>query len=229
MSQSNEFLLNNALAEDFQQMLRPYYLTQKLLCASKYSIKDNFVLPNSRVYYTFVVLVLCFITYTYFADSLTTPCTIANECPLITDVHNLLAHLILTVCVIVQTESAVKLLITLQGVDRKLKTFGVPKLPYFVERNWCSTIFVQLYFILGLQLHLIDVYYQFSDITSGDRMDEECKGASQKMTKNILRLCNVRFSKMRVCGLFIVDAALPLRLISLTATYCIVLLQFAFL
>ncbi|GBP83601.1 hypothetical protein EVAR_61215_1 [Eumeta japonica] len=55
------------------------------------------------------------------------------------------------------------------------------------------------------------------------------KRASQKAIKNILRLCNVRFSKMRVCGLFIVDAALPLRLISLAATYCIVLLQFAFL
>ncbi|GBP90578.1 hypothetical protein EVAR_56740_1 [Eumeta japonica] len=67
MSQSNEFLLNNALAEDFQQMLRPFYLTQRLLCASKYIIKDSFVLPNSKAYCAVKVLVLCFIIYAYFA------------------------------------------------------------------------------------------------------------------------------------------------------------------
>ncbi|GBP90574.1 hypothetical protein EVAR_56736_1 [Eumeta japonica] len=54
-------------------------------------------------------------------------------------------------------------------------------------------------------------------------------GVFRKTIKNLLRLCNVRFSKMRVCGLFTVDAILPLRLLGLMATYCIVLLQFAFL
>ncbi|GBP90577.1 hypothetical protein EVAR_56739_1 [Eumeta japonica] len=39
----------------------------------------------------------------------------------------------------------------------------------------------------------------------------------------------INSAKMRVCGLFTVDAALPLRLMSLVTTYCIVLLQFAFL
>ncbi|GBP83613.1 hypothetical protein EVAR_61227_1 [Eumeta japonica] len=51
----------------------------------------------------------------------------------------------------------------------------------------------------------------------------------RRTAKNILRLYDIRFSKMNVCGLFIVDAALPLRLVGLIATYCIVLLQFAFL
>ncbi|GBP61924.1 hypothetical protein EVAR_44980_1 [Eumeta japonica] len=55
------------------------------------------------------------------------------------------------------------------------------------------------------------------------------RSISQKTAKNILRLCDVRFSKMRPCGLFAVDAALPLQLLGLVATYCIVLLQFAFL
>ncbi|GBP61936.1 hypothetical protein EVAR_44992_1 [Eumeta japonica] len=55
------------------------------------------------------------------------------------------------------------------------------------------------------------------------------QGAFRKTFKNLLRLCNVRSSKMRLCGLFAVDAALPLRLLGLMATYCIVLLQFAFL
>ncbi|GBP76651.1 Vacuolar protein sorting-associated protein 73 [Eumeta japonica] len=54
------------------------------------------------------------------------------------------------------------------------------------------------------------------------------RSAFRKTIKNILRLCNVK-SKMRVCGLFTVDAALPLRLLGLVATYYIVLLQFAFL
>ncbi|GBP61922.1 hypothetical protein EVAR_44978_1 [Eumeta japonica] len=43
-----------------------------------------------------------------------------------------------------------------------------------------------------------------------------------------LRCSLVRSSK-RVCGLFAVDAALPLRLLGLVTTYCIVLLQIAFL
>ncbi|GBP78775.1 hypothetical protein EVAR_59565_1 [Eumeta japonica] len=51
----------------------------------------------------------------------------------------------------------------------------------------------------------------------------------QKAAKNILRLFNTKFSKLRMCGFFAVDAALPLRLMGHIATYCIVLLQFAFL
>ncbi|GBP61927.1 hypothetical protein EVAR_44983_1 [Eumeta japonica] len=67
MAHSNEHLLNNALCDDFQQMLRPYYWTQRLLCASKYSIKDNFVLPNSRAYCAVAVFLLCFVTSAYVA------------------------------------------------------------------------------------------------------------------------------------------------------------------
>ncbi|GBP68784.1 hypothetical protein EVAR_83517_1 [Eumeta japonica] len=37
-------------------------------------------------------------------------------------------------------------------------------------------------------------------------------GEYQKTAKNVLRLCNTNSAKMRVCGLFTVDAALPLRL-----------------
>ncbi|GBP24941.1 hypothetical protein EVAR_12608_1 [Eumeta japonica] len=53
--------------------------------------------------------------------------------------------------------------------------------------------------------------------------------ALRRAAKNVMRLCSVRHAKMRVFGLFAVDAALPLRLAGLIATYCIVLLQFAFL
>ncbi|GBP76656.1 RNA-directed DNA polymerase from mobile element jockey [Eumeta japonica] len=67
MSQGNEYLLNNTLTEDFLLMLRPYYLIQKLLYVSKYKIKDNFVLPNSKAYCVFGVFILCFFTSVYFA------------------------------------------------------------------------------------------------------------------------------------------------------------------
>ncbi|GBP61926.1 hypothetical protein EVAR_44982_1 [Eumeta japonica] len=62
-----------------------------------------------------------------------------------------------------------------------------------------------------------------------ERYTEESTGEHQKTVKNVLRPCNANSAKMRVCGLFAVDAALPLRLTGLTTTYCIVLLQFAFL
>ncbi|GBP78771.1 hypothetical protein EVAR_59561_1 [Eumeta japonica] len=53
--------------------------------------------------------------------------------------------------------------------------------------------------------------------------------STRRLAKNVLRLCNVRYSKMRACGLFTIDAGLPLRMLNLITTYCIVLLQFAFL
>ncbi|GBP80964.1 hypothetical protein EVAR_54126_1 [Eumeta japonica] len=52
---------------------------------------------------------------------------------------------------------------------------------------------------------------------------------SRRMAKNIKRLCDVRYRKFRACGLFSVDAMLPLRLTERITTYCVVLLQFAFL
>ncbi|GBP24949.1 hypothetical protein EVAR_12616_1 [Eumeta japonica] len=51
----------------------------------------------------------------------------------------------------------------------------------------------------------------------------------RRTAKNVIRLCSVRHAKIRVFSLFAVDAVLPLRLAGLLATYCIVLLQFAFL
>ncbi|GBP24945.1 hypothetical protein EVAR_12612_1 [Eumeta japonica] len=44
--------------------------------------------------------------------------------------------------------------------------------------------------------------------------------ALRRAAKNVMRLCSVRHAKMRVFGLFTVDAMLPLRLAGLVATYC---------
>ncbi|GBP88022.1 hypothetical protein EVAR_60027_1 [Eumeta japonica] len=205
MSQNNEFLLNNALAEDFQQMLRPYYWTQKLLFASKYSIKDNFVLPNSRTYCAVNVLVLCFIIYAYFA---------------------VLSYIVATF---------VNILVTLQiviGWTKSEKTNGIYEhisIIHVLSVAWNTKNFL----IIVMFSTSCEKFY-----SSIDGLKHNCvvvlnstpeKSVSRNVTKNVLRLCDVRFSKMRVCGWFTADAALPLRLMSLVATYCIVLLQFAFL
>ncbi|GBP90583.1 hypothetical protein EVAR_56745_1 [Eumeta japonica] len=180
MSRSNERLLNNALNADFQHMLRPYYFTQKLLCASKYSIKDSFVLPNSRAYCAVSVLALGFITYFYVISS---PSEIYLEMSIM---------YILTVAWIF--ENFVMIIMFSLGCERFYSCLDD-------IRNKCT------------------IAYDLSPE----------RNISRKTAKNILRLCDVRFSKMRPCGLFVVDAALPLRLLGLVATYCIVLLQFAFL
>ncbi|KAF9799860.1 hypothetical protein SFRURICE_017094 [Spodoptera frugiperda] len=49
----------------------------------------------------------------------------------------------------------------------------------------------------------------------------------KQLCKNVLRLHRASFSKIRVCGLFYLDAALQLSLMSLVTNYTIVLLQFA--
>ncbi|PZC73334.1 hypothetical protein B5X24_HaOG200858 [Helicoverpa armigera] len=56
-----------------------------------------------------------------------------------------------------------------------------------------------------------------------------CSGMEKRLCKNVLRMSRVRFSKLRVCGLFYAGAALQLSLIALLADYTIVLLQLAFL
>nr|QZH55060.1 gustatory receptor 27 [Achelura yunnanensis] len=53
--------------------------------------------------------------------------------------------------------------------------------------------------------------------------------AVEKTCKNIVRVNSVRVSAVSACGMFPVDADLPLRLAGLLATYTIVLLQFIFL
>ncbi|XP_068625142.1 uncharacterized protein [Battus philenor] len=52
---------------------------------------------------------------------------------------------------------------------------------------------------------------------------------ARRFLKNIRRLNRVKFRRINVCGIFTVDAALPLRLGRLIADYTVILLQFAFL
>ncbi|KAH9640146.1 hypothetical protein HF086_018388 [Spodoptera exigua] len=49
----------------------------------------------------------------------------------------------------------------------------------------------------------------------------------RRVCKNIERIQRARFKKLNACGVFTVDARLPLDLIRFTTTYTIVLLQFS--
>ncbi|CAG9131562.1 unnamed protein product [Plutella xylostella] len=51
----------------------------------------------------------------------------------------------------------------------------------------------------------------------------------QKLCKNLLRVSACEYGAWSACGLFTVDARLPLRVIGVVATYTVVLLQFALL
>ena len=64
-----------------------------------------------------------------------------------------------------------------------------------------------------------------------DRMVKFISFADNKkrLCKIVLRLHRESFSKIRVCGLFYLDAAFQLSLMSLLTNYIVVLLQFAFL
>ncbi|CAH1640556.1 unnamed protein product [Spodoptera littoralis] len=64
-----------------------------------------------------------------------------------------------------------------------------------------------------------------SQMTTSAKASENQKS----FCKNILRVQHATFNKLRVCGLFAVDASLPLRVIAFITTYTIVLLQFVFL
>ncbi|CAH1640535.1 unnamed protein product [Spodoptera littoralis] len=57
--------------------------------------------------------------------------------------------------------------------------------------------------------------------------DKTCSNYQTGFYKKVLQT-NRTFSKMTACGLFYIDAMLPIRMLLLTTNYVIVLLQFAF-
>uniref|UniRef100_A0A2H1WBH6 SFRICE_022148 n=1 Tax=Spodoptera frugiperda TaxID=7108 RepID=A0A2H1WBH6_SPOFR len=66
--------------------------------------------------------------------------------------------------------------------------------------------------------------------TCSQMITSERSSANQRrFCKNIVRVQGATFNKLRVCGLFAVDASLPLRVCAFITTYTIVLLQFVFL
>ncbi|XP_063835493.1 uncharacterized protein LOC135084646 [Ostrinia nubilalis] len=58
--------------------------------------------------------------------------------------------------------------------------------------------------------------------------NDKCSEQERRMYKNICRMSRVS-NKFEVCNLFGLDATMPRKLLSLIATYTIVLLQFIFL
>ncbi|KAF9800103.1 hypothetical protein SFRURICE_016980 [Spodoptera frugiperda] len=75
-----------------------------------------------------------------------------------------------------------------------------------------------------LQLLLVHMYeYQILTISVIAFLENK-----MDLYKKVLQT-NRTFSKMTACGLFYIDAMLPIRLLLLTTNYVIVLLQFAFL
>ncbi|KAH9640151.1 hypothetical protein HF086_018393 [Spodoptera exigua] len=70
-----------------------------------------------------------------------------------------------------------------------------------------------------------EIKWMCTQMTASER-----SSANQKtFCRNILRVQDATFKKLRICGLFAVDASLPLRVIAFITTYTIVLLQFVFL
>ncbi|GBP89401.1 hypothetical protein EVAR_65047_1 [Eumeta japonica] len=91
---------------------------------------------------------------------------------------------------------------------------------------------LQKFFVIGLlSTYCERLGRRVSELTAASAIlvDKEIDDSSRKVAKNVIRLCSVRYGKFSVCGLFPLDAMLPLRLTGLVATYCIVLLQFKFL
>ncbi|KAH9644377.1 hypothetical protein HF086_006405 [Spodoptera exigua] len=58
--------------------------------------------------------------------------------------------------------------------------------------------------------------------------NKNCPDSHKYLCKNILRL-NESFSKMSACGLFDIDAALPIALAGVISKYIVAILQFLFL
>ncbi|XP_041976710.1 uncharacterized protein LOC121731368 [Aricia agestis] len=60
-------------------------------------------------------------------------------------------------------------------------------------------------------------------------LQKSCSKEDRRLSLNILRALNIRYRKISACGVFIVDATLPLRFSFVLVNHLIVLLQFAFL
>lgn len=70
MLQTNEFLLNNSLEKYLQDMFKPFFVMQNVLLVNKFSLKYNFITPNSKSSWlksslAILIIILLFVTTTY--------------------------------------------------------------------------------------------------------------------------------------------------------------------
>ncbi|XP_075985621.1 uncharacterized protein LOC142982822 [Anticarsia gemmatalis] len=59
--------------------------------------------------------------------------------------------------------------------------------------------------------------------------NRNCPESQRRLCRDVIQLNRSSFSKMSACGLFYIDASLPVRLVEMITNYVVILLQVAFL
>ncbi|KAF9799863.1 hypothetical protein SFRURICE_017097 [Spodoptera frugiperda] len=110
---------------------------------------------------------------------------------------------------------------------------------YLSLRNVALVLLLQKLVVTGelksILLPLLSQIWNWKNIIMLICLSVECEKfytamkSEDKICKNILRLQKTSYKKMSACGLFSVDATLPLQLSSFITSYTIIFLQFAYL
>ncbi|CAG9131554.1 unnamed protein product [Plutella xylostella] len=93
---------------------------------------------------------------------------------------------------------------------------------------WVMKIFT-LIIILSTKCECLDTNIRNANTTTLIVLKCNKDLAVSRFCKNVLRVSGCEYDAWSACGLFTVDARLPLRVIGVVATYTVVLLQFALL
>ncbi|XP_063542696.1 uncharacterized protein LOC134751243 [Cydia strobilella] len=226
-----EYLLNNIIDKEFQSMLFPMSFVPFLFLMSHFIVINNFITPESRVssyiksFIGSIILVLShvfrFYYYTEAFKSFTSDVVVflLYFDLIFFSIISILNHIISSS----QRSNAVELIIKLQHVLNSIKIDKVEFLSKHKNRNWYTVLMVfsvyVFHWVFGSRhitfLNLVIFILIYSDM--------------RKTCKNVLRLNRASLRKMSAFGVFELDATFPLRLLNVLVTYCVVLLQFAFL
>ncbi|XP_050552137.1 uncharacterized protein LOC126911097 [Spodoptera frugiperda] len=245
----SEVLLDNFIERDLQSAFKPLHYMQSLLICSKYSIRDNFITSNTFMYdfigifgfivcrsinlYNLVILMGDWKSTEYLFNwsglfdyaSYTFGFLLNYYINIKFCDDNILMVLFFAVFAIshglMNMGVVIKLNLALAGAGIQGSIF------IFITQVW----FVKNIVLIAYLSVVCERFYKAIEEVPGAFMlltKRHGRSDTQKrVCKNIERIQRTRFMKLDACGVFTVDATLPLDLISFTTTYTVVLLQFS--
>lgn len=168
-----EVLLQNRLEKDTQKMMYPVHLMFSIFLSSRYAIRDNYVTPRGKMYYTFtlgfvVILYGMAVKRFFFEELKDSMGTYNNDFLTLFAIFFYIFYLtgftILFFLNIIHSDASIALILLLQKVYLSLDFSE--HLKKITQRNWMAMIGV---FLLNIFLHYL-YYVTFNEFNLSDTL-----------------------------------------------------------
>ncbi|KAH9640147.1 hypothetical protein HF086_018389, partial [Spodoptera exigua] len=168
-----EVLLDNRLEKDTQKMMYPVHLMFSIFLSSKYTVRDDYVTPRGKVYYTFtflfvVILYVMAVKRLFFEELGDSMGTYNNDLVTIFYLFFCFFYLtgftILFFLNIIHSDASISLILLIQSVFVSLEFKD--NLKKITRRNWVAMFGV---FFLNICLHYL-YYVTFNEFNVSDTL-----------------------------------------------------------